>query len=165
MTFKRERVCDVPNPYHDPSNGQFTTATGVGIAAKQHAAHALRQYRAQENNSTKQSGPTDTAKSIETRLPTDEVMSYFHSVIKREDVTDAFVADVKANGVQKPIEIVTDGTKAAIADGHHRAISALHAGVKDVPVKIYRVSSEAMMGGRGDIIRGSLAKAIQPMFG
>jgi ParB-like chromosome segregation protein Spo0J len=89
-------------------------------------------------------------------------MSYFHSVIDRGDVTDEFVADIKKRGVQTPIEIVTDGKKAAIADGHHRTLSASVAGVKSVPVVIYRVSPEAMMGGRGDVIRETLRKKLKP---
>jgi hypothetical protein len=107
-------------------------------------------------------GPQDNARGITTRLPTEEVMSYFHSVIDRGDVTDEFVADIKKRGVQTPIEIVTDGKKAAIADGHHRTLSASVAGVKSVPVVIYRVSPEAMMGGRGDVIRETLRKKLKP---
>ena len=107
-------------------------------------------------------GPVDNAKGITTELPTDEAASYFHSIITRDDITDAFVNDIKSRGVQKPIEIVTDGTKAAIADGHHRTLAALEAGSETIPVTIYRVSPEAMMGGRGDKVGDSLAAILKP---
>lgn len=40
-----EEACQLPNPYHDPNNGQFTTKSGTG--AKAAAADKLRQYRRQ----------------------------------------------------------------------------------------------------------------------
>lgn len=38
----------MPNPYHDPDNGQFTTKSGAGD--KQAAADALRKYRRQQSH-------------------------------------------------------------------------------------------------------------------
>lgn len=127
------------NPYRDRSNGQFTSkGSGGGV-----------------------SGPKDRAVGISSSIPTGELMNYFHSVITRDDVTDSFVDDIRARGVQKPVEIVTDGTKAAIADGHHRTLSAYHAGVKSVPVQIFRVSPDAMLGGRGDKIGAEVTKLLK----
>lgn len=38
----------MPNPYHDPDNGQFTTKSGAG--SKEAAADALRKYRRQQSS-------------------------------------------------------------------------------------------------------------------
>lgn len=102
----------------------------------------------------------DRARAVETRLPTPEVMGYFHSVITPEDVPAALAADVRANGVREPIEIVTDGVRAAIADGHHRALSAEGGGLPSVPVRVFRVGPDAMLGGRGGVLGGELATAL-----
>lgn len=38
----------LPNPYHDPEDGRFTTKSGAG--SKQAAADALRKYRSQQQS-------------------------------------------------------------------------------------------------------------------
>lgn len=85
------------------------------------------------------------------RLPTNEVASYFHSIITPEDLEPDFDADVRANGVHTPIEISTDGSRAAIADGHHRTLSAQGGGLPDVPVHVYRVHPSSMDGRGGEV--------------
>jgi GNAT superfamily N-acetyltransferase len=85
------------------------------------------------------------------RLPTSEVAKYFHSIITPEDLDPDFDADVRANGVHTPIEISTDGNRAAITEGHHRTLSAQGNGHPDVPVHIYRVPSAHMLGRGGEV--------------
>ena len=93
------------------------------------------------------------------RLPTSEVAKYFHSVITPEDLDPDFDADVRTNGVQTPIEISTDGIRAAITEGHHRILSAQGAGLRDVPVQIYRTGP--LEQGRGGVIGEHLNRILQ----
>ncbi len=98
------------------------------------------------------------AQGLSTRLPTDEVMKYFHSIIGPNDLDPDFDRDIRANGVREPIEISTDGQRAAITEGHHRTLSAYGAGHPDVPVRLFRVRSlENNRGGPlGEHLKGFL---------
>lgn len=50
---------------------------------------------------------------------------------------DEFVADIKANGIRKPIFIVVDpGQQPKISEGNHRRDAAVEAGLPEVPVNI-----------------------------
>lgn len=102
------------------------------------------------------------------RLPTDEVMKYFHSVVTPGDLDPGFDADVRANGVHTPIEISTDGVRAAITDGHHRSLSAQGGGLPDVPVHVFHVPSSSMTGDRGahlgDHLRSLLQSYPEPTY-
>lgn len=55
--------------------------------------------------------------------------------------------DIARDGIQQPITIATDGKKAAITDGHHRAMAADALGLDKVPVWVEH--DPEMYGGRG----------------
>lgn len=61
---------------------------------------------------------------------------------------DAFVADVKANGVRSPIFVTVDpGEKPKISEGNHRRDAAVEAGLTHVPVEVrYFGRSELAVG-------------------
>ncbi|WP_157836409.1 MULTISPECIES: ParB/RepB/Spo0J family partition protein [Xanthomonas] len=52
--------------------------------------------------------------------------------------------DMKANGydVNNPIDVANVDGKLIIIDGHHRALAAPRAGIKEVPVNVHGVTRE-----------------------
>lgn len=46
---------------------------------------------------------------------------------------EALKAEIRANGIRKPIKYVEHGGKKYIVDGHHRLLAAQELGIKDVP--------------------------------
>lgn len=50
--------------------------------------------------------------------------------------------DMKANGFDttQPIDVAIVNGKMIIIDGHHRAAAAVKAGIKDIPIRINKVT-------------------------
>src|SRR5882762_1724038 len=80
--------------------------------------------------------PADDAADLE--LPT-SVVNYYQvsqGMVGRRPVDPALVASIKADGVQDPVLIYTDGIFAKLGDGHHRVKIAVEHGVATIPVQV-----------------------------
>jgi hypothetical protein len=71
---------------------------------------------------------------VDIELPT-EVVDYYR-VFPAPLVTNEFVDDIVVNGIENPIRIYTNGTKAVLRDGHHRLVAAQILGMDKMPVHI-----------------------------
>ncbi|WP_187619885.1 ParB/RepB/Spo0J family partition protein [Paraburkholderia sp. UCT2] len=62
-------------------------------------------------------------------------MTPTHSPTKSKNQMRALLADIRENGVQKPIKVVEHNGNKYIVDGHHRYFAAQKLGIEDLPVK------------------------------
>lgn len=71
---------------------------------------------------------------VDIELPTAVVDGY--RVFDDPLVSEEFVEDIRANGIQNPIRIYTNGVKGVLRDGHHRLVVARRLGLKKMPVHV-----------------------------
>jgi len=77
-------------------------------------------------------------------MPTEAIRYYSQGTPFREDDAPGLDDDIRANGIQDPVNIVTDGSHAFLTNGHHRMESAERLGLSHVPVWVRKVSPEFM---------------------
>lgn len=78
-------------------------------------------------------------------LPTQEVAGYNRERLKMSDPytrSKMQKLDQQGGPIQRPIDVVTDGNRAVISDGNHRAQWAKGNDVEQVPVRFHKVSPD-----------------------
>ena len=72
-------------------------------------------------------------------MPTEAIRHYAPGTANWDmrDLTPGLVNDVKKNGVQRPVEIVTNGTHGSLIDGNNRLMAAHSLGITHLPVRVF----------------------------